>query len=103
MHKEDDLRMTGTCGNCQFMDDQSETAMKHKKNDSGLCRYNPPTAVRGADALALWPIVGMEDWCGHFAVKGELATGRGTSYQNLKMDWEEFLGDLRRTAGHAGS
>ena len=108
MHKEDDLRMTGTCGNCQFMDDQSETAMKHKKNDFGVCRYNPPTAVRGADALALWPIVGMEDWCGHFAAKVELATGRGTScsYQYLEMtgtQWEEFLGDLHRAAAPAGS
>ena len=126
---------------CQFMDDQSETAMKHKKNDSGLCRYNPPTAAQGADALALWPIVGMEDWCGHFAAKVEFVTvgwatdgprrytrstaprmapnkaamsadegaslhGTGCSYEHLKMtaeQWLEFLGDLRRTAGHAGS
>jgi len=123
------------------MDDQSKTARKHKKNDSGLCRYNPPMAQPGADAHGLWPVVGMKDWCGHFAAKVELmtvgwATGgpqtytpstaprmapnkaamsadegaslRGTScsYEHLKMtaaDWEDFLGDLRRTAGHAGS
>ncbi len=59
------------CGNCQFMDDQSKTAMKHKKNDSGLCRYNPPIAQPGADAHGLWPVVGMKDWCGHFAAKFE--------------------------------
>jgi hypothetical protein len=135
-HKKDD-----TCGNCQFMDDQSETAMKHKKNDSGLCRYNPPTARPEADALGLWPVVGMEDWCGHFAVKVEFVTvgsatdgpqtdmpstaprmapnnaamsadegaslhGTSCSYVHLRMtaeEWLEFLGDLRRTAGHAGS
>ena len=137
MHKEDDLRMTSICGNCQFMDDRSETAMNHKKNGSGLCRYNPPAARPGADALGLWPVVGMEDWCGHFAAKVELMTagwatggpqtytpsaaprmapdkaamsadegGTSCSYQHLRMtaaQWEDFLGDLRRTADHAGS
>ena len=120
---------TCACGNCQFMDDQSETAMKHKKNDSGLCRYNPPTARPEADALGLWPVVGMEDWCGHFAAKVEFVTrptaprmapngaamsadegaslhGTNCSYEYLRMtteDLEEFLGDIRRTAGYAGS
>ena len=62
---------TCACGNCQFMDIQSKAAAKQKKNGSGLCRYNPPIAQPEANAPALWPVVGMKDWCGHFAAKVE--------------------------------
>ena len=69
-HWEDFPMTKCICGNCQFMDTQSKMAAKHKKDDSGLCRYNPPTAQPG-DAHGMWPVVGMKDWCGHFAATVE--------------------------------
>ncbi len=62
---------TCACENCQFMDTQSKSAAKHKKDHSGLCRYNPPIPQAGMDAPGLWPVVGMKDWCGHFAARTE--------------------------------
>jgi hypothetical protein len=58
------------CGNCQFMDTESEAAATLAKSDSGLCRYNPPLPRPDAGA-ASWPAVGKKDWCGHFAAKVE--------------------------------
>jgi hypothetical protein len=67
---EDFAMTTCACGSCQFMDGQSKEAVKHKKDNSGICRYNPPVPQDG-DAVGLWPVVGMKDWCGHFAAKVE--------------------------------
>ena len=61
---------TCACGNCQFFDNQSKAA-KQAKNDSGLCRYNPPTPQEGAANHGAWPVVGKKDWCGHFAATVE--------------------------------
>jgi hypothetical protein len=55
------LMTTCACGNCQFMDMQSKAAVKPKKDDPGLCRYNPSIAQAGSDALGLWPFLGAKD------------------------------------------
>ncbi len=65
---------TCACGNCQFFDNRSKAAMKQKGKDSGMCRYNPPTAqtaANGQEAHGVWPIVEKKDWCGHFAASVE--------------------------------
>jgi hypothetical protein len=71
MH-HDDLRlmMTCACGNCQFFDTRSKAAA-NLKDDSGLCRYNPPMPQSVSPARGAWPVVGAEDWCGHFAATVE--------------------------------
>ena len=61
---------TCACGNCQFFDHQSKAA-KQTKNDSGLCRYNPPMPQAATGTHAMWPVVGKKDWCGHFAASVE--------------------------------
>jgi hypothetical protein len=58
---------TCACGNCQFFDNRSKAAMKHKEKDSGLCRYNPPMPHTAANGHGVWPLVEKKDWCGHFA------------------------------------
>lgn len=62
---------TCACGNCQFFDNQSKAAAKRVKDDSGLCRYDPPTPHSPTDAHGVWPIVAKNDWCGHFAATVE--------------------------------
>jgi hypothetical protein len=64
---------TCACGNCQFFDNRSKAAMKHKDKDVGLCRYNPPMAqpAEGHSDHGLWPVVDKKDWCGHFAATVE--------------------------------
>jgi hypothetical protein len=67
---------TCACGNCQFFDNRSKPALKHKEKDSGLCRYNPPMPQAAADgqpdsAHGIWPVVAKKDWCGHLAVTVE--------------------------------
>ena len=60
---------TCACGNCQFFDKPSSAAAKQL--DGGLCRYNPPFPQPGASAHGAWPVVGKQDWCGHFAATVE--------------------------------
>jgi hypothetical protein len=67
---------TCACGNCQFFDTRSKSAMKQEKKDSGLCRYNPPmprTDAQGhvGNGHGVWPVVDKKDWCGHFAAAVE--------------------------------
>jgi hypothetical protein len=61
---------TCACGNCQFMDTESEAAAKLAKGETGLCRFYPPMLQPSSNASA-WPTVGAKDWCGHFAAKVE--------------------------------
>jgi len=62
---------TCACGNCQFFDNQSKTAAKHKEKGTGLCRYNAPMAQSASNGHAVWPVVETKDWCGHFAATVE--------------------------------
>ena len=62
---------TCTCGNCQFFDNQSKAAAKQEEKDTGLCRYNAPTAQSAANRHGVWPVVEKKDWCGHFAATVE--------------------------------
>jgi hypothetical protein len=51
------------CTKCKFFDDHQITA----GSTEGLCRFNPPVTQPSAEAHGLWPVVGAEDWCGHFS------------------------------------
>jgi hypothetical protein len=62
---------TCACGNCQFYDTGSKADAKHKKESSGLCRFNPPAPRSESDDHGAWPVVAAKDWCGHFAVTVE--------------------------------
>ncbi len=62
---------TCACGNCQFFDNQSKAAKQAAKDDSGLCRFNPPMPQSASGTHAAWPVVGKKDWCGHFAATVE--------------------------------
>ena len=48
-----------------------------RRQDGGLCRFNPPVSQPGPDAHGLWPVVSERDWCGHFATETALAAHRG--------------------------
>ncbi len=65
--------MSAHCESCTYFDGHHANAGKAAV-DAGLCRYNPPVSQPGPDAHGLWPVVGKEDWCGHFSTqpKGEL-------------------------------
>ncbi|MBL3569969.1 hypothetical protein DSD19_14870 [Rhodovulum sp. BSW8] len=56
---------TNTCSSCAFFEDHMANTGETKK-DAGLCRFNPPISQPEADARGLWPIVQINDWCGHF-------------------------------------
>ena len=58
--------MTTACGSCAYYDHEHMNAGKSAK-DAGVCRYNPPVTQPGPDAHGLWPVVGKQDWCGHFS------------------------------------
>ena len=62
--------MSAHCESCAYFDDHASKVTA----DAGLCRFNPPVSQPGPDAHGLWPVVGKEDWCGHFSnePKGEL-------------------------------
>jgi hypothetical protein len=62
---------TCACENCQFMLYNSKQSAKHKSEELGECRYNPPAARQEEHAHGLWPRVGSKDWCGHFAARVE--------------------------------
>ena len=62
---------TCACGNCQFFDNQSKSATKHKEKETGLCRYNAPVAQSISNGHGVWPVVERKDWCGHFAATVE--------------------------------
>jgi hypothetical protein len=62
---------TCACENCQFMLSNSKPAGKHKAEDLGECRYNPPAPQPAENLRGLWPRVAPRDWCGHFAARVE--------------------------------
>ena len=39
--------------------------------DEGLCRFNPPVSQPAPEAHGLWPVVGKEDWCGHYSTESQ--------------------------------
>ena len=49
------------CAKCAFFDVQAASSP-----NSGLCRYNPPVTQPSQEAHGLWPVVGNDDWCGHY-------------------------------------
>lgn len=61
---------TCACGNCQFFDNQTSAgktgAATQMGADEGICRFNPPLPQPGAHSHGVWPVVGKQDWCGHF-------------------------------------
>lgn len=71
------------CEHCMFYTRQN--------NESGLCRYNPPTVLampvanpekdRLAKPFTTWPVVRVHDWCGGFerSTDAKHGTGRETS------------------------
>jgi hypothetical protein len=56
--------MATACQSCTFFDDH-KTNNGARIDDAGLCRYNPPVHQPSEEATGLWPIVRMDDWCGH--------------------------------------
>ncbi len=60
---------TCACPNCQFFDNQSSAKVQQIEG-SGLCRFNPPMPHETGGKSA-WPVVGRDDWCGHFAATVE--------------------------------
>ncbi len=60
--------MTEKCETCRFYD-------KYRNSENeGLCRKNPPmpmTLVGSPDAVAMWPEVQDDDWCGEHQSKTE--------------------------------
>ena len=62
--------MTAHCASCAYYDDHHGNKGK-PADDEGLCRFNPPVSQPAPDAHGLWPVVGKEDWCGHYANQGQ--------------------------------
>ena len=54
-----------SCDNCRFFDDHKTNAGSAAA-DEGLCRFNPPVNQPEPNGHGLWPVVGSNDWCGHF-------------------------------------
>ena len=61
---------TCACSNCQFFDTNASAKVR-QMDGAGLCRFNPPMPQASSEAKAVWPVVGREDWCGHFAATVE--------------------------------
>lgn len=59
------LAHSAECESCRFFDDHKVNGGQ-AKDDSGLCRFNPPVSQPDASGHGLWPVVSAEDWCGHF-------------------------------------
>ena len=59
-----------TDGSAQRLD-ELELHVLGQAADEGLCRFNPPVSQPAPDAHGLWPVVGKEDWCGHYANQGQ--------------------------------
>lgn len=57
------------CQACRFYDDHVTNGAK-ALGDEGLCRFNPPVSQPEPTGHGLWPVVGSNDWCGHFAADG---------------------------------
>ena len=53
------------CDSCVYFDDHAGNGAA-AVSDAGLCRFNPPVSQPGPDAHGLWPVVTVEDWCGHY-------------------------------------
>ncbi|WP_229426815.1 hypothetical protein [Microvirga alba] len=60
------MSSSAACANCRFYDDHKLNGAI-AKDDSGLCRFNPPINQPNAQGHGLWPVVGGRDWCGHFS------------------------------------
>lgn len=69
--------MTAHCESCTYYDEHHHNAGKANQTHAtagGLCRFNPPISQPGPDAHGLWPVVGKQDWCGHYAHGAHHAT-----------------------------
>ncbi len=53
------------CTKCRFYDDHHGNGGP-TVDEAGLCRFNPPVSQPDAKSHGLWPVVGSDDWCGHF-------------------------------------
>jgi len=53
------------CASCVFFDDHHGNSGATSA-DGGLCRYNPPVTQPEPNGRGLWPVVTLNDWCGHF-------------------------------------
>ncbi len=60
--------MAAHCESCAFYDDHNTGK---QATDEGLCRFNPPVSQPAPDAHGLWPVVGKEDWCGHYSTEAK--------------------------------
>jgi hypothetical protein len=56
--------ITKNCTDCNYFEQRGE---KNSENQSGLCRFNPPTIIETVNPVAYWPSVQPTDWCGKFA------------------------------------
>ena len=53
------------CETCRFFNEHKGNGAV-AQNDAGLCRFNPPVSQPAPESKGLWPIVGAQDWCGHY-------------------------------------
>ena len=60
--------MAAHCESCAFYDERHTNTGK-QASDEGLCRFNPPVSQPAPDAHGLWPVVGKQDWCGHYSTE----------------------------------
>ena len=60
--------MAAHCESCAFYDEHHTNTGKQAA-DEGLCRFNPPVSQPAPDAHGLWPVVGKQDWCGHYSTE----------------------------------
>ena len=62
--------MAAQCESCAFYDEHHTNTGKQAA-DEGLCRFNPPVSQPAPDAHGLWPVVGKQDWCGHYSTEAK--------------------------------
>ena len=61
-----------SCESCTYYE-QGHTNTGQSARDEGLCRYNPPVSQPGPETHGLWPVVGQQDWCGHYTTRDQRA------------------------------
>jgi hypothetical protein len=61
-----------SCNVCAFYEDHIANRETIVEN-AGLCRFNPPVTQPEVSARGLWPVVGANDWCGHFSSESKAA------------------------------
>ena len=62
--------MAAHCESCAFYD-ENHTNTGKQAPDEGLCRFNPPVSQPAPDAHGLWPVVGKQDWGGHYSTESK--------------------------------